>query len=79
MTPFPVDRMEAVLSRVSSVGHGFPIMLRHRLQVGWVRGMRGGGGAGWGAVGGGYGFPIMLPHRLQVGWARGMRGGGGAG
>ena len=32
MTPFPLARMESVLSRVTSVAHGFPLMLRHRLQ-----------------------------------------------
>ena len=32
MTPFPLSRMESVLSRVTSVAHGFPLMLRHRLQ-----------------------------------------------
>eukprot|EP00887_Chlorella_sp_A99_P003321 scaffold26.g3321.t1 len=32
MTPFPIDCMDAVLGRVAAVGHGFPLMLRHRLQ-----------------------------------------------
>jgi len=32
MTPFPLSRMESVLARVTSVAHGFPLMLRHRLQ-----------------------------------------------
>ena len=32
MTPFPLSRMDSVLSRVTSVAHGFPLMLRHRLQ-----------------------------------------------
>ncbi|KFM28585.1 putative NAD kinase 1 [Auxenochlorella protothecoides] len=34
MTPFPAARLCTVLSRVASTAHGFPIMLRHRLQVG---------------------------------------------
>ena len=32
MTPFPIERMEHVLSRTTSAEHGFPLMLRHRLQ-----------------------------------------------
>ncbi|KAL6785311.1 hypothetical protein ACKKBG_A03315 [Auxenochlorella protothecoides x Auxenochlorella symbiontica] len=32
MTPFPAARLCTVLSRVASTAHGFPIMLRHRLQ-----------------------------------------------
>lgn len=37
MTPFPINRMEAVLARVTSVAAGFPLMLRHRLQCHIVR------------------------------------------
>lgn len=33
MTPFPISRMGTVLSRVTSVDHGFPLMLRHRLKA----------------------------------------------
>lgn len=32
MTPFPMSRLEAVLSRVVSTSHGFPLQLRHRLR-----------------------------------------------
>lgn len=32
MTPFHLSRMDAVLRRVTSVAHGFPLMLRHRLR-----------------------------------------------
>lgn len=34
MTPFPIERMDWVLARTTSAEHGFPLMLRHRLQVG---------------------------------------------
>jgi NAD kinase len=37
MTPFPLNRMDSVLSRVTSVAAGFPLMLRHRLQCRIVR------------------------------------------
>lgn len=37
MTPFPLSRMDAVLARVTSVAHSFPLMLRHRLQCRIVR------------------------------------------
>jgi NAD+ kinase len=38
MTPFPLSRMDSVLARVTSVAHGFPLMLRHRLQCRILRG-----------------------------------------
>ena len=37
MTPFPINRMEAVLARVTSVAAGFSLMLRHRLQCRIIR------------------------------------------
>jgi NAD kinase len=37
MTPFPLGRAAAVLARVTSVAHGFPLMLRHRLHARVVR------------------------------------------
>jgi NAD+ kinase len=38
MTPFPLSRMDSVLARVTSVAHGFPLMLRHRLECRILRG-----------------------------------------
>ncbi|KAK2077356.1 hypothetical protein QBZ16_004990 [Prototheca wickerhamii] len=32
MTPFPATRIATVLGRVCATAHGFPLMLRHRLQ-----------------------------------------------
>jgi NAD+ kinase len=59
MTPFPTSRMPSVLARVTSVAHGFPLMLRHRLQARIVRAggsgadLAGAAGAGPGAAGSG--------------------------
>ncbi|GAB4814893.1 hypothetical protein N2152v2_001939 [Parachlorella kessleri] len=47
MTPFPIERMEHCLSRTTSAEHGFPLMLRHRLQCRILRaGQPDGGSSG---------------------------------